>query len=75
VNPKTFEIRAILSRLTPDTRAGACLILDGLGFVDYDDVLDQWAQDEYEAESPAMRAQMQFRFWADEPVNARAGAA
>jgi hypothetical protein len=61
VNPKTVEVYAILGRLRPDTRACACRILTGLGFVNYDDALDQWAADEYGAESPSMREQMQHR--------------
>lgn len=69
------EIRDTLTRLSPDTRALACRILDDLGFEDYDDVLDAWASDAYDAQSPSMRANMQYRFWADEKVNARAGAA
>ena len=71
MNPKTVEVYAILGRLRPDTRACACRILTGLGFVNYDDALDAWAADEYEAETPIMRANLQYRFWADEPINAR----
>lgn len=67
------EIRSILTRLSPPTRAGAQLILEGLGFSeeDYDGPLCDYADDEYNRLSATEQEDGGWRFWEDEAYGAR----
>lgn len=67
------EITAILDRLTPDTRRGAEILLEGLGFAEdqYDGPLTDWADAKYEALSASEREDGGWRYFADEPYGHR----
>jgi len=67
------EIRSILAAAHFDTKKAAAQHLEALGFTedDYDAVMYDWAQEQYDAGSAAEHEEWGYRWWADEARGAR----